>query len=176
MKIHYTGKLDGIDPVVQKKLDARFARLGKLLDRKSEKETHVILTAERHIRRAEITVNHYDHLLSAVHDSGDFASSLMSACDKLEKQLLRLRDKRIGSKRRAGRNDEPAPAVETPLEVPVVVPRVFRARVTRKPMTLEEATIELDGDRVYIAYRDAETGRVNVLLRRADRNFDLIEA
>jgi hypothetical protein len=30
--------------------------------------------------------------------------------------------------------------------------------------------------RDYVVYRDAETDRVNVLIRRRDGNFDLIEA
>jgi len=42
-------------------------------------------------------------------------------------------------------------------------------------MTLEEAMLEIDG-RDYVAYRDAETDRLRVLIRRRDGNFDLIEA
>ncbi len=45
----------------------------------------------------------------------------------------------------------------------------------RKPMTLEEALLEMD-NREYVVYRDAETDRVSVLVRRRDGNFDLIEA
>ncbi len=57
--------------------------------------------------------------------------------------------------------------------------RDFRVNLhnQRKPMTLEEALLEMeDGHRDYLAYRDAETERVSVLLRRRDGNFDLIEA
>ena len=43
MKIHYTGKLEKLDAVSQKKLDVRFARVSKFLGRRSEKELHVIL-------------------------------------------------------------------------------------------------------------------------------------
>jgi hypothetical protein len=42
-------------------------------------------------------------------------------------------------------------------------------------MTLEEALLEID-DRDYIVYRDAETDRLSMLVRRRDGNFDLIEA
>jgi len=45
----------------------------------------------------------------------------------------------------------------------------------RKPMTLDEALIEMERDRDYLVYRDAETDRVSVLLRRRDGNFDLVE-
>jgi putative sigma-54 modulation protein len=45
----------------------------------------------------------------------------------------------------------------------------------RKPMTLDEALIAIDG-RNYVVYRDAESNRVSVLVRRRDGDFDLIEA
>ena len=71
MKLHYTGKLERLEPGLEKKLDARFAKLGKLLDRGSEKEAHIILTSERHLRRAEITINWYDHALVGVERAKD---------------------------------------------------------------------------------------------------------
>jgi hypothetical protein len=43
-------------------------------------------------------------------------------------------------------------------------------------MILEEALLEIEADRDYVVYRDAETNRVSVLLRRRDGNFELIEA
>ena len=45
----------------------------------------------------------------------------------------------------------------------------------RKPMTLEEAILEMDKDRDYLVYRDAETDRMSVLVRRRDGHFDLVE-
>ena len=43
-------------------------------------------------------------------------------------------------------------------------------------MTLEEALLQMEKGADYLVYRDAETSRVAVLLRRRDGNFDLIEA
>jgi putative sigma-54 modulation protein len=45
----------------------------------------------------------------------------------------------------------------------------------RKPMTLEEALLEIDDTRDYMAYRDAVTDSVSVLIRRRDGHFDLVE-
>jgi putative sigma-54 modulation protein len=42
-------------------------------------------------------------------------------------------------------------------------------------MTLDEALIEMENNRDYLVYRDAETDRMSVLLRRRDGHFDLIE-
>ena len=45
-----------------------------------------------------------------------------------------------------------------------------------KPMTLEEALLEMDQDQDYVVYRDAEKECVSVLVRRRDGHFDLIES
>ena len=43
-------------------------------------------------------------------------------------------------------------------------------------MTLEEAILAMDKTRDYLVYRDAQTDRVSVLVRRRDGHFDLVEA
>lgn len=174
MKVHYTGKLEPLQPADQKKLDARFTKLGKLLDRKSEKEAHVILDSQRHQKRAEITVNYYDHALCGEHTNTDTLSALTGALDKLEKQLLKLqakrREGRRGGKKVAAEPAEPPPPADTP------VTKIFRGKVARKPMSVDEAAVELDGARPYIAFRDAGSDKVSVLIRRADGHLDLVEA
>lgn len=177
MKVHYTGKLEKLDEASTKKVDAKFAKLGKLLDRRSEKEAHVILTKERRERRAEITVNYYDHPLVGVSAAPDFLTALLAACDKIEKQVLKLQTKRRDTKRRAGEVSTPD-AVAVLEKVPTAEPRVYRVNHadSRKPMTVEEAMIEIGGKRNYVVYRDAETGGLSVLVRRNDGHFDLVEA
>jgi hypothetical protein len=70
---------------------------------------------------------------------------------------------------------------EAPPAKPEVAPEAERQvyRVNhhqkRKPMTLEEAVLEMEKKRDYVVYRDSETDRVQVLVRRPDGNFDLVE-
>jgi putative sigma-54 modulation protein len=176
MKVHYTGKLEKLVPTLERKLETRFAKLGKLLDGKSEREAHVILTAERHLRRAEITVNWYDHRLVGIEAAKDSYTALVNAIDNLERQILKLRTRRRDTKRASGTIREPAPAAAVPAEEPGA--KVFRVnhRARRKPMTLEEAMLEIGDKSNYVVYQDAETERVSVLVRRQDGHFDLIES
>src|ERR1039458_5972670 len=55
--------------------------------------------------------------------------------------------------------------------------QVYRVKPAqkRKPMTVEEAMLEMDKARDYLVYRDAQTDRVNVLLGRRERHLDLVE-
>ncbi|MCC6586514.1 MAG: sigma 54 modulation/S30EA ribosomal C-terminal domain-containing protein [Bryobacterales bacterium] len=181
MKVSYTGKLEKLDAASQKKLDARYVKLGKLLDKKDEKEAHVILTNQRHLRNAEITVNYYDHALVGAHAAKDNLEALLGACDKLEKQLLKYQTKRRDTKRRTFL--KPVTAAQTSAEPEAVeeeapASKIFRVnhKASRKPMTVEEALLEFDGKKSYIVFQDTDTACISVLIRRADGHFDLIES
>jgi len=181
MKITYTGRQVELAPAQLKKLEARFAKVGKLLDGRRECEAHVILSLERRLHQVEVTVNYYNHQLVGIGSNGDLFTAIHTAIEKLEKQAVKTRTKWRDTKRtprKAG--EEPAPAGAPELEAETETEnegRVFRVNhhQKRKPMTLEEALLEMDKDRSYLVYRDAETDRISVLVRRRDGNFDLVE-
>ena len=186
MKITYTGRQVELAPAELRKLEARFAKIGKLLDGKRESEAHVILSLERHLNQAEATVNYYGHQLVGLGSSTDLFTAIHSAAEKLEKQALKSRTKWRDNKRTprkgASEAETEAPAAELEPETEeetdgAVKGQVFRVghHKKRKPMTLEEALLEME-KREYVVYRDAETDRVRVLVRRRDGHFDLIEA
>jgi len=182
MKITYTGRQIELLPAQLKKLEAQFSKIGKLLDGKRECEAHVILSLERHLHQAEATVNYFNHQLAGLGSSTDLFTAIHSAAEKLEKQAVKARTKWRDTKRtprQEAAEAEPEPAdveVETEAE-PGPARRVYRVNhhQKRKPMTLEEALIAMEKDRPYLVYRDAETDRVSVLLRRKDGDFDLVE-
>lgn len=184
MKVTFTGNLDELLPAQKKKLDRKLAKLGKLVDGKDEKEAHVIINSERQNHRAEITVNFHNHALVGIGAAPDLLTALTSAIDKLEKQIQKLRTKWRDTKRVPERSLRSVSATESEEaaeeeEVELVTePKVFRAnhRADQKPLTLEEALLEMEDGRDYLVYRDAETGHLSVLLRRRDGNFDLVEA
>ena len=179
MRIIYTGRQTGLKPSQQKKLDDRLAKLGRVIDRKGEKEAHVFLSSERRMHRAEVTVNYYGHQVAGVESAGDEFPAITGAIDKLEKQLLKLKAK-FRERRRDGRAAAAKPEPESlPASVePDTGPKVHRVNhfASYKPLTLEEAVLKMESDRRYVVYRDAETDRTAVLLRRGDGDFDLIEA
>ncbi|MCC6363201.1 MAG: ribosome-associated translation inhibitor RaiA [Bryobacterales bacterium] len=193
MKINYTGQA-AFSPAQQKKLDAKFAKLAKLLDRGGEKGAHVILTTERHLHRAEITVHYYDHPLAVLHSHADQLQAITGAIDKLEKQIVKSRAKWRDTKRRpaAKSKQEVAAPVAAAAKSKAAAPPAAKtaARKARpasskvfkvgndgaaKPMTVDEAILEI-GEEDYMVYRDAESERLHVLVKRRDGHFDLIES
>src|SRR5579862_7785983 len=128
MKVSYRGLARQWPPKVQEKLDSKFAKLSKMLEKRGEKEAHVILTSERHLHKAEINIQFYDHQLVGLGSDGDLFTAVATAIDKLEKQALKQRAKFLEKKRRAGDSGSeeeqpgsaPAPAEQNP------GPRIFR--------------------------------------------------
>jgi putative sigma-54 modulation protein len=201
MKISYTGKFEVIPPRQRTKLEAKLQKLSKVLERRGEKEAHVVLTQERFLHKVEITINAWDHALVGIATDGDIAIAAHEAFDKLEKQLLKLRARWRDTKRVRDKEADGAIASAS-LQAADATTRktkgansandsragararkaarkqVFRVNHSEgsKPMTLEEAMLEMEASQDYLVYRDAQTDRVTVLMRRSDGHFDLIES
>jgi putative sigma-54 modulation protein len=183
MKVSYRGIQKELPAKLQEKLDAKFAKLSKLLERRGEKEAHVVVTSERHLHNAEVTLQFYDHQLVGIDSDVDLFTAVSKALDKLDKQAVKQREKWREKKRRSNGF---APAAETPEPATARparasgrrVPQVYRVdhQRQRKPMTLEEALLEMEDNRDYVVYRDADKECLSVLVRRRDGNFDLIES
>ncbi|MBL8217157.1 MAG: HPF/RaiA family ribosome-associated protein [Bryobacterales bacterium] len=198
MTITYTGQAALAAPQ-KKKFEEKLKKIAKLLDRGGEKSARVILTTERHLHHAEITVQYYDRPLVGIGSNSDPLQAGVLAIEKLEKQVLKVGEKRRDTSRRpVAKTKRAEPAMtDTPAEVPAksaakksdakkaaaaakAAPaggRVFKLnpKTLRKPMTVDEAMLELTDGKSHIAYRDADSDRVSVLVRRADGHFDLIE-
>lgn len=187
MKVSYKGIKDEIPANLQKKLDAKFAKLSKLVDGRGEKQAHVVVTSERHLHKAEITLHSHNHQLVGIASDSDAFSAICAAVDRIEKQAAkqgaRWRDTTRRSepiKAATAKSEEPvAPSKKTSRKAPTAGSdqRVFRTdqHERRKPLTLEEAMLEMEDGRDYVAYRDADKQAVSILIRRRDGHYDLIE-
>jgi putative sigma-54 modulation protein len=192
MKISYTGKAEAIPAKQRAKLEARLQKLSARLERRGEKEAHIVLTQERFLHKVEITVNAWDHALVGIAADAELSVAAHMAFDKLEKQILKLgarwRDtKRVRDKEADGAkaSETLLPVIATPRKAATHAPakktarkRVFRVNHSdgNKPMSLEEAMLEIEASQDYLVYRDAQTDRLTVLMRRSDGHFDLIES
>jgi putative sigma-54 modulation protein len=177
MKITYTGRQIELAPAQLKKLQAEFSKIGKLLDGKRQFEAHVVLSLERHLHHAEVTVNYYNHKLMGAGADTELFNAIHAAAGKLEKQCLKavtkFRDAKRAPRQPLPEKDEVQPA--EPQSATAGQIYSVEQHKKRKPMTVEEAVLEMDKTRDYLVYRNAETGHVSVLLRRRDGHFDLVE-
>ena len=187
MNVSYKGMKQALPPKIQAKLDAKFAKLSKLLEKRGPKGAHVIITTVRHLFKAEITVQFYDHQLVAECSDPDMGTAIIDAVDKLATQAVKNREKwqerrkeKPAEKREAAPNNKKSAKAAAPAPVPDArkgSQKIFRVKDHKenKPMTLEEAMLEMDKSKDYLVYQDSEKGRTSMLVRRRDGHFDLIE-
>jgi putative sigma-54 modulation protein len=178
MKIEFTGRQTEISKEVRRLAERKLQKIGKVLP--SMTRAHVILTADKHRQIAEVSAHSRNLDLSAVEESTNPRLSVSTAMDKLLRQAQRHQEKRRGRK---GASSARRPAATTTArgrpggEEEPAAPRVIRNRRRAvKPMTLDEATLELEarGEGVLV-FRDAASERMRVLYRREDGNLGLIE-
>lgn len=183
MNVSYRGMKREFSPKLQEKLDAKFAKISKLVEKRGEKEAHVVVTSENRMHKAEITMQFYGHPLVGIASDADLFTALSEALDKLDKQAVkncakyRAKVRRSSDKESDNESGELVGVVATS-DGSKTARKVFRVNHLdqRKPMTLEEALLEMTKDDDYVVYRDADKECVSVLVRRRDGHFDLIES
>jgi len=174
MRISYTGRQMEITPTLRAFTEKRLLKLSRLL--RDRLDVHVVLTAEKHRRAAEITLKFRDHVLVALEETSEAKESIGRALLKLERQALRFFEKRRSRKRRR-------PSSSARMNVLARSRQDHRARevlrterVPIEPLSVEDAVVAEElKERGVVVFRNPETGRVNVLYRRADGNLSLIE-
>jgi putative sigma-54 modulation protein len=195
MKLTYSGKNKDFTPELEEKIKTKLSKLSKHIEQRGEREAHIVHQLERHLHKITIEVKFYDHNLISEGADPDLEKAVCDALEKLETQVLRLRnrwrDTHRDSKgvRTSKENwDQSFPNAGSESNLPPKgaaangtggrKARIFRVNYEedRKPMTLEEALLEAEGEQDYFVYRDAAKNCLSVLVRRADGNFDLIES
>jgi putative sigma-54 modulation protein len=159
----------------------RVEHVKRYIDRPSE--AHAVLHVENLDHHAEITVKAGRFLLRGTGRSQDMYASIDAAADRIERQLKKHKEKLYNHKTN-GHSAEWKPVevrhdVLDILEHPdrpshrVVKSTKFQA----KPMTIDEAILQLELlDASFYVFQNMVDRAINVVYRRDDGSFGLIEA
>jgi putative sigma-54 modulation protein len=175
MPIDFTGRQVEISTDLRRYTEDRLKKLVRLLGK--EFDLHVILTAEKRRRTAELTLIFGKNKVVSVEETGDIRTAISGAIEKLSRQSLRLLERRRTTKRR------PKPSAAVVLntlgtgEIEHDEHRIVHSElVPLKPMTVEEAVEALDRSRAgAVVFRNPDSERVNVIYHRPDGHLGLIE-
>jgi putative sigma-54 modulation protein len=155
----------------------KLSKMDKYID--SPLEANVVLGIEKFRHQADITVTGDGLKIKGSEETGDMYSAIDLAMEKIEKQLKRFREKPRTIK--AGRNLK---ALGARLNVIAATsgeedssPNIIRSRsMEAKPMDLEEAVLQLkSGNDEILVFTNSQSAALNILYRRRDGNFGLIE-
>src|SRR5215469_11069891 len=183
--------LDAIDSL-KDYANEKVERVKKYLDRAGE--AHVVLSLERHLHHADITIHSGAFLLRGREKSEDMYASIDLAMDKIERQLRRYKEKlkrhhgreRIHHRQEMLNHREQIRVRYDVLELAdpektdqqEVSPRVIRTNeFLVKPMTVDEAVMQMDlMNNDFLVFTNASSREMNVVYRRKDGHYGLIEA
>jgi ribosomal subunit interface protein len=188
MEMQLRAKNYRMTPNLRSYVEKKVPRLTRYLDDISETKVEIRganTRSEGQTISAQLTVTLSNGvILRAEERSGDPYTSLDAVLDTMERQIARFKDRRYrrGFQRRAGR---PASISEMPLIVEegnITEPEEDEPQIVRtkqfvvKPMFSEEAVsqMELLGHDFFI-FLNAETEILNVVYRRKDGDYGLIE-
>lgn len=145
-------------------------------------DAHVVLSVEKYMHQADITIKAHGVMMRGKEKSEDMYNSIDRAVSKIERQVKRYRNKLTSHKPREGvaakvrlnylaAEADPEPAVSTPH------PQVIESKeLDAKPMTVEEAVMQMDLlDNDFLVFVNATSGGMNVLYRKTEGRFGLIE-
>lgn len=162
----------------------KVGRISKFLNRPAE--AHVVLSLEKYMHKADVTVQSEGLLMRGEDKSEDMYQSIDRAVEKIERQLRRYKDKlhrhhvkeneRIKVKLSNVEQSTEATAEQVPADHPP--PRVVKTRdIQIRPMSLDEAVMQMDllhND--FLVFQNSTTMDINVVYRRKDNTLGLIEA
>jgi putative sigma-54 modulation protein len=172
MKLNLRGKNIEVTDALNDHVEKRIGKIDKYFD--VDTEAYVTLTVERGLHKVEVTADIDGLILRAEEGTGDMYASIDLVVDKLERQIAKYKT-RINRKARQGgglRELAQLPAVQEEDELEVVKTKRFAV----KPMPVEEAILQMNllGHDFYV-FANAENDDVNVVYRRKDGKYGLIE-
>ena len=173
MKIIITGKNIEITDALRDRVTKKIGKLDKFFDK--DTEAHVTLSVQKMRQIVEVTIPFNGIVLRAEEYNDDMYASIDKTIDVLERQIrknkTRLERKIYNNEFRIDSHTFDDEVIEEQ-EFNIVRSKKFAV----KPMDVEEAILQMNllGHAFFMFY-NADTRQVNVVYKRKDGNYGLIE-
>jgi len=159
---------DSFKTLVEKKL-SKFDRIFG-----DSAEANITVTLERNRQTVEVTIYHAGMVYRAEETAVDMNDALDEVIESLSRQIRKNKSRLEKKIRTAGAVEyfDYEPEEEEESEFKIVRSKRFEV----KPLDVEEAILQMNliGHQFYM-FRNVESGDINVVYRRKDGNYGLIE-
>ncbi len=177
MRLHVKGKNVEVTDAIHDYAERKLGKLAPQLADPTRVELELAVErnpsiADNHV--AEATIWTKGPVLRAREASGDMKASIDLLADKLERQVKRYRQKRRHEHERHERANGAAATVSIPSQEGAMI--VKTKQFVLNPMSPEEAVeqLELIGHDFFV-FRNDDSGEINVVYRRRDGDYGVIE-
>ena len=151
-------------------------KLGKL-ERYFTPDTDIIVTlsVEKERQKIEVTIPVKGNIIRSEQVSDDMYVSIDLVEEVIERQLRKYKNKLIAKHQEAG-NFQPNFLTDTVVDDDDEIKIIRTKRFGIKPMFAEDACVQMEllGHNFFV-FRNAETDEVNVVYKRKDNTYGLIE-
>ncbi|GAB6183398.1 ribosome hibernation-promoting factor, HPF/YfiA family [Thermodesulfovibrio hydrogeniphilus] len=169
MKITIRGKNIEVTDALRQYVEKRLKKFEKFLSELSE----IIVTVgiEKFTHKIDVLLKVNGHLIQAEGKTEDLYSAVDQVVEKLEKQILKYKEK-VQDKNKKAANKSYGSEAGVEAAKRIVKYKKFELR----PMTPEEAVDQMELlDKDFFMFVNSFSGDVNVVYRRKDGNYGLIE-
>jgi len=171
MKIKIAGRHTAASPALRDYVVEKTEALERFFDRIVSVDVVLSIEKERQIADFHAHLTNRKQI-NAREESTDMYASIDKAIDRLKRQLVKFKDQ-LQDVRDRSHIDPKADELED---------EISRRRIIRtetyfqKPMTVDEAALQLEAiEKEFLVFVDVETDEVEIIYRRRDGNFGLIE-
>lgn len=174
MKISISGKNIEVSDYLKNLAEKKVGKLDRYFPKDTEVQVTLAVERNRHI--VEVTIPYDGGIIRGEEVTGDMYASIDNVLDKLEKQIVRHKTK-LGKNLKAEAFKYTEPLYSDHFDEEEEDSKLVRVkRFSMKPMTVEEAMLQMDllGHSFYV-FSNGDTGDINVVYRRRDGNVGLIE-
>jgi len=175
MRLQVKGKNVEVTDSIREYAEEKLAKLERQLADPTRVELELAVEKNPSISQnhvAEATIWTKGPILRAREASADHKASIDQLVEKLERQVKRYREKRRPRRGSSPEAEIPADGLPVDDDLRIVKSKQFAV----KPMSPEEAVLQLElVGHDFFVFQNADTGDVNVVYRRRDGAYGLIE-
>jgi putative sigma-54 modulation protein len=171
MNIIVTGRHLAVTPALKTYAEKKIQRFDRYLS--SISEAVVTLSVEKYRHKVEVLLKVNGVLIQAEGITEDVYSSIDEVAEKLDRQIKKYKDKLISHRKSEAKSG----SAEAESEIPAETGRIIKnKRFELKPMSPDEAAMQMDLlDKDFFVFINDNSSDINVIYRRRDGNFGLIE-
>jgi putative sigma-54 modulation protein len=171
MNIIITGRHLEVTDALKTYVDKKIKRFDRYITNISE--ANVTLTVEKYRHKAEVLLKVNGVLIQAEAITGDVYSSIDEVAEKLDRQTKKYKEKLVSHRKAEGKAGTEVQEAALPPEVGTIIKN---KRFELKPMSPDEASMQMELlDKDFFVFTNDSSGEINVIYRRRDGNFGLIE-
>lgn len=171
MKIRFVARKFTLTDDVKERVQKKLQKLDKFFS--SDTEAAVALYGEKIGERIEVTIYHDGTIFRAEESDKDIACALDKALDVIERQIRKNRT-RLEKKIHITKDSFADPAAFEEPEEEIKISKTKRFEI--RPMTVEEAIMQMNLlSHSFYLFRNSETGELNVVYKRRENDYGLIE-